>query len=960
MQHRLPPALAALAIVTAAGVAGAQAAPATAPKPSGTTATAPTKATDTLAFDPLVRRGTLPNGVRYYIRKNTRPEKRAELRLAVDAGAILEDDDQRGLAHFTEHMAFNGTRRFEKAEIVNFLERIGMSFGADLNAYTSFDETVYMLQLPTDSAAAFRKGFEVLADWATGVSFDSTEVEKERGVVVEEWRSRRGAQARVQDRQLPVLLRGSRYADRLPIGGKEALETFKQASLRRFYQRWYRPDLMAVVAVGDFDPDTVEALVRREFAGIARPATPAARATFDVPGNDTTLFAVATDKELTGSSVSILWKLPKRHEVTVADYRRELVEELADNMLNQRLSELTQKPESPLIGAISGSGGFVRAADVYQLGGAVKEGRIVPAMEALLTEAERAARHGFLASELAREKADMLRAYERAYAERDKTPSTAYAGEYVDAFLEREPAPGIAAEWQLVQQYVPGITLDEVNAVAKSRLGDRNRVVLASAPEKAGLEAPTEAQLRAAFAKVKGSQVVAYVDSATTGALIETLPKPGKVTATAPLPAIGATQWTLSNGVKVIVKTTDFQADQVQMQAFSPGGQSLVADSLVVPASFATELVRRGGVGRFSMIDLNKALTGKVARVQPFISELSEGMAGNASPKDLETMLQLVHLYFTAPRRDSSAFRAFLGQVEPQLRNRSAAPQAVFIDTLTATLSRYSPRQPLPTPALLERMNLDRSLAIYRDRFADASDFTFVFVGNVKPEELRPLAERYLATLPATRRKETYRDVAPTPPPGRVEKVVKKGQEPKAQTQVVFHGPATVTPQERMAFAALREVLDIRLREALREDKGGTYGVGVQGELSTLPTPRYRVGIGFGTGPEKLDELMQEVWKIVDSLKKADVTADELTKVKETQRRQRETALKQNAFWTGRLVNELQEGRPLGSFLGDDKLVEALTPAMIRAAAVKYLDTSRYVRGTLYPDGWSGPTTATP
>lgn len=916
---------------------------------------------DSLKFDPLVRRGTLPNGMRYYVRRNVRPENRAELRLAVNAGALLEADDQRGLAHFAEHMAFNGTRRFEKAEIVNFLERIGMSFGADLNAYTAFDETVYMLTVPTDSAAHFRKSFQILADWANGVTFDTVEVNKERGVVIEEWRSRRGAQARVQDKQLPVLLQGSRYAERLPIGTPEGLQSFKQEALRRFYQDWYRPDMMAVVAVGDFNPDSVVSLIRREFAAIKPVAKPTRRPTYPVPGNDTTLFSVATDKELTSSNVQIVWKLPKRTEGTAAEYRHQLIEELADRMLNQRFTEIAQKPDAPFLAAGAGSAGFVRGADIYLLGATVREGDIIKGMEGILTEAERAARFGFTTGELSREKADMLRDYERAYAEREKTNSAAYAGEYVDAFLEKEPSPGIAVEYAIVQRDLPGITLEEVNAVAKSRLKDRDRVVLASAPEKEGLAAPTVAELKAAFERVNGSQqIAAYVDNATTGALVETPPTAGRVVATKQHPSVGVTEWTLSNGVRVLVKTTDFKADEVQMQAYSPGGSSLAPDSLVVPASFAATVAQIGGVGRFSQVDLQKALAGKAASVQAGIGELSEGLSGFASPKDLETMLQLVYLRFTAPRKDTTVYAATLQRIEAALKNRSAAPSEVFADTMTATLTQYSPRQPLPTPDLLRKMDLDRSLAFYRDRFADASDFTFVFVGNVTPEVLEPLAARWLASLPATGRKEKWIDRGVLPPPGVVEKVVKKGQEAKSNTRILFHGPAVATARERVTLGAMREVLNIRLREVLREDKGGTYGVGVGGGISALPTPRYTVGINFGTAPDKLEELTQAVWQVVDSLKKADITADELTKVKELQRRSRETSMKQNGWWAGRLVGAVQEGTPIDAFLAEEKLLEAVTPAAIRAAAQKYLDRSRYVRGSLYPDSWTSATRGTP
>jgi zinc protease len=469
---------------------------------------------------------------------------------------------------------------------------------------------------------------------------------------------------------------------------------------------------------------------------------------------------------------------------------------------------------------------------------------------------------------------------------------------------------------------------------------------------------PTVAELKSAFDKVKGSQVVAYVDNSATGALMEKAPTAGRVTATAQHPTIGVTEWTLSNGARVLVKTTDFQADQVILQAWSPGGSSLAADSLIVPASFSPAVVQLSGVGRFSMVDLNRALAGKAARVAPNVADLSEGMSGSASPKDLETLLQLVHLHFTEPRRDTAAFQAALQRIESQLRNRSAAPQAVFEDTMSATLSRYSPRQPLPTPDLVKRIDLDRALAFYRDRFGDASDFTFVFVGNVTADQLRPLAEKYLATLPAAGRKEKWVDRGIRPPDGVVEKVVKKGQEPKALTRILFHGPAVVTAPERVAFNAMREVLDIRLREVLREDKGGTYGVQVGGTITALPEPRYSLVLQFGAAPERLEELTQATWGVIDSLRKADITPDELTKTREIQRRARETSVKQNAWWVGRLLGALQEGRPLDSFLGEEKLIESTTPAMIRAAAQKYLDRSRYVRGSLYPDNWQPATGA--
>ena len=918
-----------------------------------TPAVGPAAATaESLAFDPAVRRGVLPNGMRYYVRQNARPEKRAELRLVVNVGSVLEDDDQRGLAHFLEHMAFNGTKRFEKAALVNYLESIGTRFGPGLNAVTSFDETIYQLQVPTDSARMFERGLDILEDWATAQTLDSVEIDKERGVVIEEWRFRQGAGMRMLAKQLPALLPGSKYADRLPIGGPEALQTFKHDALRRFYRTWYRPDIMAIVAVGDFDAAKVEADIRQRFGSIPKPATPTVRPQVPVPPHAETLVAVATDPEATSSSVSVLWKQPLRQVVTVADYRRDLVEGLYNAMLNQRLSEIAQKPNAPFLGAGSGGGGFVRAIEIYQLSATVKDSGIVRGLEAVLTEAERVARHGFVATELEREKADFLASLDTRAKERERTNSNVYASQYASAFLEGDVEPGQVAELELAQRLLPTITLPEVNAVATSWLTAGNRAILVSAPEKAGLVAPTEAELRAVLDRVRGAQVAAYVDNAETGALVEKAPAPGRITARKAHAAVGVTEWTLSNGARVLVKPTDFKADEVIFSAYSAGGSSLAPDSVLIPAITSVAAVSTGGVGRFSRVDLGKALSGKVVGVQPYIGDLYEGFNGRAAPKDLETLLQLTHLYFTAPRRDSAAWIATRQQIETSLKNRGASPDAAFQDTMQATLTQRHRRSPLATPALVEKLDLDRSLAFYRDRFRDASDFTFVFVGNVTPEELEPLATQWLASLPSTNRKESFRNHNVVPPAGVVERVVKKGVEPKSSTNLVFHGAAQPTTAERASLSALREVLDIRLREVLREEKGGTYGVGVQGGISAQPAGRYTVSINFSSAPERADELTKAIFANIDSLKRVEITAEELQKVRELQRRSRETNMKTNGWWAGRISGQLQEGRALDAIVADGALIDTVTPAMIRAAAQKYLDTSRYVRGTLYPESF--------
>jgi zinc protease len=903
-----------------------------------------------LPIDPNVISGHLPNGLRYFIRKNARPDKRAELRLAVDAGSVLEGDDQRGLAHFVEHMAFNGTKRFEKQELVNFIERIGMRFGAHLNAYTSFDETVYMLRVPTDKPAVVDTAFQILEDWAQAVAFDSTEIEKERGVVVEEWRAGLGAEERIREKHFPVLFRDSRYATRLPIGDRRTLETFKQESLKRFYRDWYRPDLMAVIAVGDFDPKTIEAQIKRRFGALpTRPRTPV-RSSFPVPDHDSTYVAIATDREATQSAVTVIYKQPVREVRTLGAYRRGLVEALYNSMLNDRLDELTQKPDAPYIGAGSSQGRFIRSKEVYVLGAAVKDDAMARGLEAVLTEAERVDQHGFTATELERAKQDLLRGYEQAYAEREKSESDGYADEYVRHFLEGEPIPGITNEYELAKRFVPAIQLAEVNRLAREWITDRSRVILASAPEKEGVQVATESELRAVLGRVRGKGVVAYADSVGAGALVATEPAPGRIVAERIDTTLATREWTLSNGVRVILKPTDFKADELLISAFSPGGTSLVPDSAYWPVAFASQLVALGGVGNFDAIALQKKLAGKAAGASPYISGEYEGFTGSASPKDMETLFQLIYLYFTAPRRDSSAVLAFKQNAKAALAHRSADPDAAFSDTLGAIMSQHHPRVRPITAEVVEELDLDRSLALYRDRFADASDFTFVIVGTFRPDSLKPLVERYIASLPNRGRREAWRDVGIRPPTSVVTRDVRKGIEPKAQTQIVFTGDFEYNANNRLAIRAVADVLEIKLRERLREALGGTYGADVYASPSRIPRPAYSFTVSFGSDPTRVDELTRAVFAEIDSVKSHGPSAADLAKVKEMYLRQHETDLKQNRWWLGQLGAYAQTGEAPQTLLAYPARVRSLTADQVREAARKWLDTGRYVKVSLLPE----------
>ena len=933
-----------LAAVMTATVASAQGTASKAPRDSFALPSA-------LPVDAAVRIGTLPNGIRYYIRRNAKPEQRAELRLVVNAGSILEDDDQRGLAHFIEHMAFNGTKSFAKNDIVKYLESIGVRFGADLNAFTSFDETVYILPVPTDSVGILEKSFRFLGDVATGILFDSTEVVAERGVVLSEWRNGLGAGERLRDKQFPVIFRGSRYAERLPIGKPEILERANPAPLKRFWRDWYRPDLMAVVAVGDADPKKLEALIRATFGGIAPRKGARARTLAAVPTHDSTLISIATDKELSGSSVGVLWKSKGHVTRTVGDLRQDLLERLHDQMLNQRFGELALKPETPFVGAGAGGGSFVRGSAYYSLDAGAKEGQLLESLQALLTEAERVRRHGFLAAELERAKTNTLRGYERAYQERHKTPSGAFVDEYVDHFLQGEAIPGIAFEYAAMQRLLPAVTLAEVNALGASRVGEANRVVTVSLPEKDGLAVPTDADIRAVFGKVTASTITPWVETVTAGALVAKAPTAGRVVSEKKTESLNLTEWTLSNGIKVFVKPTDFTADQIVMTGWSPGGASLVADKDVFKTSLATTVIERGGVGDYSIVDLNKKLTGKVATATAVISDLSEGVSGRASPKDLETMMQLTWLRLTSPRADTSAFKALLQQFDQVLKNKDSNPAAVFSDTVQMTLAGGHPRARPLSVEMLKELNLDEMLAIYRDRFADLGDFSFLFVGNVDLAVLKPLVEQWLAPLPAAGRKEAFKDVGPMLFSGQIDKTVRKGIAPQSQTAILMAGTAPWSREDAYLLSSVGEVLEMRLLERLRESLGGTYSVSVNAQYARTPRQEWQLVISYGSAPDKAESMFDAVKQELDSLRRVPPSAAEVERVREQQRRELELARKQNGYWLSTIRSRLENGDDLGTIGNEDPMIASLTAEKLATAAKRYLTEVNRARFVLLPEG---------
>lgn len=902
-----------------------------------------------LPLDPQVKTGKLENGLKYYIRVNKKPEDRAELRLVVNAGSVLEDDDQQGLAHFCEHMAFNGTKHFAKQELVDYLESIGMRFGPDLNAYTSFDETVYMLQIPTDSMKIIENAFQILEDWAHNVSYDDKEIDKERGVIIEEWRLGRGAESRMRDKQFPILFKDSRYAVRLPIGKKNILDSFKHNTLRRFYKDWYRPDLQAVIAVGDFDPQQIESLIRQHFASIPSRKKERKRVVFPVPDNKGTLFAIASDPEATRTSVSIYYKMDLQPQRTIADYRRQIVESLYNSMLNQRFSEKLQQANPPFLYAYSGKGRFVRTKEVYLLSAGVKDNTIPRGLEALLTEAFRVKKYGFTETELARMKKEMMRDMEKSFRERDKTESRNYVSEYTRNFLEDEPIPGIENEYEYYKKLMPGIRLNEVNKLASEWIKDANRVVLVNSPQKTGIKIPTEKDLLAVIHSVEKKKIAAYVDKVSDEPLVRNKPQAGKIVHEEKIPELGLTQWKLSNGIRVVLKPTDFKNDEILFTSFSPGGNSLVKDKDYIAAVTATAVISEGGLGSFNKIELQKKLSDKVVRVSPFITSLTEGISGSCSPQDMETMFQLIYLYFTAPRMDSTAFQSYKMRMKGFIENRSARPETAFRDTIQVTMAQHHFRARPWSLALLDEMSLSKSFRIYKQRFADAGDFTFFFVGNFDPQKLKQDVATYLGGLSAARQHESWKDPGIEPPKGVVEKKVVKGMAPKSQVRFMFTGPYHWSRQNNYDLRSMVSVLKIKLREVLREDLGGTYGVSVWASTSKYPKEEYTLGISFGCAPDRVEELSKNVFVQIDSLKKYPPTEIYLQKVKETQLRKNETDLKQNRFWLRQLNAYYFTGLDPRVLLQYPKLVDQLNAGTIRATAEKYFNMKNYVRVVLFP-----------
>ena len=906
-----------------------------------------------LPVDPKVKIGKLSNGLTYYIRQNKKPENKVELRLAVNAGSILEDNDQQGLAHFTEHMAFNGSKHFKKNELVSFLQNIGVEFGADLNAYTGFDETVYILPIPLSDTSNFRKGLTVLQDWASGLSFDNKEIDDERGVVLEESRLGKGADDRMFRKIYPIQYAGSKYADRLPIGKDSILKHASYDVVKRFYKQFYRPDLQAIIIVGDIDVAATEKLVKEFFGGLKNPANPRPRINATVPARLKSQSIVVTDKEATNFSVEVDYPaVATKLQTTTGDYRNDLVRTLFTSLLNQRLRELAQSAKPPFLFAGTGYNSYARGYEAFSAYAVAGKDGPDTALNALLTEVERVKKYGFTSNELERVKKQLLAGFEQTYNNREKTESGNYVEEYVRNFLQKEPIPGIEKEYEYYQQFLPNIKLEEVNALTTPLKQNQKLFVSLQGPSTSEFTLPNNAQLLARAEQALKSNVNPYEEKTVASELLKDKPKPGNIVSEKKNDLLGTTELTLSNGVKVTLKSTDFKNDEIILNSFHKGGTSKYPAEDKFSANFAATAVQQMGIADFSPTELRKVLAGKSVSAAPRIGGLTSAVTGSSSIKDVETLFQLVYLYFTSPRKDEALYNGWKEKQKSQMQFAMADPQTAFIDTFYQALYLKNPLAPvvIPKPEDFDKINLDRALDIYKEQFADANDFNFILVGSLDIEKLKPLIATYLGSLPSAGKSANYVDNGVRPFTGKKELVVNKGKEPKSLIVKVFSGEVTYSESLALKASALTEILNIKIIEDLREKLGAIYGGGIYGGVNKLPYSNYSLALQLPCGPENVDKLLKAADAEIDSIKAFGPDVKNLDKVKKTWLEQYKVQLKENSFWSAKLQSILFEGADPQRIFDYEKNVNALTTDDIKAAAKLLFDGKNVLQAVLYPE----------
>ena len=910
---------------------------------------------DPIKADPNVTIGKLDNGLTYYIRKNTYPKDRVEFRLAVNAGSNQENDNQQGLAHFTEHMAFNGIEGFPSNSVVDHLRSKGVVFGADLNAYTSFDETVYMIPMPTDDPGNIDLGLKILRGWAAGLLYDNKEIDEERGVIIEEYRLGLSADDRMRKEYWPVLMKDSRYADRMPIGKLDILQTFEYQVIKDFYKDWYRPDLQAVIVVGDINVAEVEAKIKTMFGNIPAKQNPRKKEIYGIGSNKEPLVAVCTDKEATGSQVMLIRKHKHAPMKTIGDFRQQLCIDLYNAMFDARFEEMTQDPKCPFLVAGAGYGEFIGNTDAYACQATAKENRIPEALRVLMQEDYRVLKHGFLQTELDRAKEELLERYDKAAKEVDKTESARFASQYINNFLRHDPIPGAKRENTYAKKLIEGITLAEINALAKNWVTEDNMVAIVTAPEKEGVTVPTKEEILSILKDKSLANVQPYVDTYKDQEILEkeTL-KPGKITSIEKIESVGAEKWTLSNGITIYLKKTDYKNDEILFTASSKGGKSLYPVKDLASVDFAADVIDRGGIASLDYNSLMKKMKGKDVGVSPEINLLSEGFEGSSSPKDLEFFFQYLNAFFTNPRIDPNAFELVMDETREGIKMIQAQPMYQFLGKLidaTYNNDPYMKQMFTFDDEYLKQVDFDRAVQIYKERFANPADFTFFFVGNYDEKQMKEFVELYLGSMKTDQnKKENYNLSVLKPRPDKATtQTVYAGTEEQGWMGMMIKNPIEWSYRNSIIASMIGEALDIQFVRIVREKMGDVYSPMVQMSASKLPHPELQLTILLGCDPVKTDKLATASLKILNDFKAKGPDKKTMALVKKQMISTRAKNIQTNSFWMGYISGKIINNEPIISPSEYDNIVNSVTKKEMIEFMSKYFKPEIYTRVDMHP-----------
>lgn len=908
-----------------------------------------------LPIDPKVRYGKLDNGLTYYIRHNELPENRADFYIAQNVGSVLEEDNQAGLAHFLEHMAFNGTKNFPGNGIDKYLQSVGMRMGENLNAYTSFDETVYtIINAPVDKPNVVDSCLLILHDWSNSLALTDSMIEKERGIIREEWRTRRDASQRLLEKQLQQMFPGNKYANRIPIGSIDVINNFKPEELRAYYKKWYRPDLQAIIVVGDVDVDTVEKTIKNMFSDIPAPVNPAKREYVSVADNDEPIVSIATDKEASSTIIYIYHKydpMPAQLRSTAAGLITDYISAVCSQILNERLEALLHQANPPFVYAEAYDGDFMvaRTKDAFTIAAIAKEGEIDSTMTALVREMERARQFGFTVSEYERAKINILKQYESAFNERDKQKNSSYTKEYVNHFTEGGYIPGIETEYTLINQIAPNITVEQINQYIAQIIGEKNIVLALSGPEKDGLVYPTESELLEIFNKARSQKVEPYKEEVNNDPLIPELPAPGKIVKEEHDGLFDATVLTLSNGVRVVLKPTEYKKDEIQMTATSPGGSFMVGIDDAKNMKVFNSVIGLGGLGNFSAIDLSKKLAGKKVSCSASLGVDNESLNGYASPDDVKTLFELIYLAMTSPRTDNDAYASFENRMKAQLENAKLDPSTALNDTVSKVVYNNHPRAVSLEAEDFDKISYQRILDIYKERYGDASDFTFTFVGNLNVDSIRPYIEQYLATLPANGRVDK-------PSPEALPKIMKgklenhfsrEMQTPKSSVFQLYSGKSEYNLKNLLTASLLSQILDLVYTETIRESEGGSYGVYAGVSLSDFPKGQTTLQVFFDTDPQKWENMVRIVDEEIQRIATEGPKSEHLTKSRDNMLKRHNERLQENSYWLN--VIDSYYFRGLDAYTNYKEILESITADDIKKFMSDFISQGNCVEVVMGP-----------